>query len=1028
MRWLHPPVAGYLAVALMLSAAISAAPPSRQAAGGTAEPARPVRQALTEKGFRAVPNLIQNPSFEMDWMHNRVTAQTRFQLLEQSDWGYGQSDGLPDCWVVSLPSRLDATIAHFGKASLLLQGSASQVVYLCGETDPRDGGAHYNAFRPLPAGLTDGLKSRPLIFGVWCKTANADAPPTLTVTVEYASGEQVTPRTQTVSFGKGTHDWEYRQVTFPALPGGGLAHAALVRLDYRGAGSAWFDGVLGEEETAPAEVNLLPNSGFEEMHEGWPSGWSRPELWSWSRRSYYRFTGWSHRRGTMNGGAAVVRAGREGGQGLQLTVLPGDNLAVRSQPIKLRQEKPRVLEVAAWVRADNLRWLEIMAQDEKGEWLPQQDFAGFMGTDEHYRNRPIGLGSHDWEYVRKHLAPRRPVQELTLWLCARGFDGQLMQRNLVGTVWFDDVSLCERGSTRAELVRRGVTIPPPSRPASVEEGYDIVSLDPGERLWGRNELRLRLRNPTGKSLRVDPEPMLRTAGGKSLLVRAAVLEIPAHGEKELVVPYRVQDLCADWHEQYRWEQPLSLPFGTPPSPVSVRLGGCYVYPDEKLEAGINLNVSRGSLAEITRCRIVVRHPGGEKTLLETQDLARSLWTPEQKRPALLDAGHVDARHLLALSIDGKGLPRHPFSNPVRDCRLAVTLEGKDGRPLLSAMSEPFGFLERPVAPSLPEVIRRTEVTEGGVIHVNGQPFTFDCFPRAATDLGAISRMLNFPKSHKILALPFPAELTFAPAQDEVWKRKVQDFVRANRKDPKLFGYCFAHNGETSFWLKQWREMAACQRKVAGWVREVDTDHIILSAEWLFGHGALTPEAAKPFDFLDVLDVEPGLKWTPDCHAVRRAAGRPLAVVAGLECYYFQQIPMVRWRMYEALRQGATGMGICPSNMLHPTPETVSFLRGLSGELAGLQPLLTGRVPREPIKCDSPDVTLWEKQNGSMRYLVAMRGDGQADEKLRAVTFTLPRPAKRIEVLFEGRTTSATDGKFTDRFDESFTVRVYRVQE
>ena len=61
-----------------------------------------------------------------------------------------------------------------------------------------------------------------------------------------------------------------------------------------------------------------------------------------------------------------------------------------------------------------------MAQDETGAWLPQQDFAGFMGTDEQYRNRILGIGSHDWEFVRKHFASQRPVKQLTLWLCARG--------------------------------------------------------------------------------------------------------------------------------------------------------------------------------------------------------------------------------------------------------------------------------------------------------------------------------------------------------------------------------------------------------------------------------------------------------------------------------------------------------------------------------------------------------------------------------------------------------------------------------
>ena len=65
------------------------------------------RASMTEAAYRGLPNLVANGSFEMDWMHNRVTVNTRFLLLEQSDWGYAQPDGQPDYWIVSEPSRLD---------------------------------------------------------------------------------------------------------------------------------------------------------------------------------------------------------------------------------------------------------------------------------------------------------------------------------------------------------------------------------------------------------------------------------------------------------------------------------------------------------------------------------------------------------------------------------------------------------------------------------------------------------------------------------------------------------------------------------------------------------------------------------------------------------------------------------------------------------------------------------------------------------------------------------------------------------
>ena len=53
---------------------------------------------------------------------------------------------------------------------------------------------------------------------------------------------------------------------------------------------------------APAAVCA---AGKQTLDDGWPAGWSKPELWSYSRRDYYRFTGWSHENGNMRGGVAV---------------------------------------------------------------------------------------------------------------------------------------------------------------------------------------------------------------------------------------------------------------------------------------------------------------------------------------------------------------------------------------------------------------------------------------------------------------------------------------------------------------------------------------------------------------------------------------------------------------------------------------------------------------------------------------------------------------------------------------------------
>jgi hypothetical protein len=491
--------------------------------------------------------------------------------------------------------------------------------------------------------------------------------------------------------------------------------------------------------------------------------------------------------------------------------------------------------------------------------------------------------------------------------------------------------------------------------------------------------------------------------------------------------YRIDKMCADWQQQYKFEEPTPMWFGTPPAALTVALDALYVYPEENLTAAINFHVASGSLSSV-HCRIVLKTPSGEQELLPTGEVWSRLWQSGQPRPAMLDNGYADARDLLPLSIPAEKLPRHPFNHPVRDCQLVVTLLDSAGKTVATHESTPFGCIETPQLPGLPEKITRTEVNKSGTILVNGRPYVFNMFPvNDKMDLGNISRLVNFPPTHKILPLPFPKELIFNDADEPAWKEKVEAFVRANKHDPKLFAYHFAHNGETSFWFDQWKQMAACQAKVTGWVRQLDPNHMVMSAHWLFGHGALTPEAAEPFGFLNTLDVEPGLTWTPDSRAVRGVTKRPVAVIAGLETYYFQSLEVLRWRTYEALRQGANGIGICPSGMLRLSAEKVSFLRGLAGEINGLEGAIVGPEPSEKTTCEQPAITVWEKQDGKTRYVIAMRGAEPGTGPVEA-QLTLPKPAASVGVQFEGRTLAAPKRSFKDSFDTPYTVHVYRVND
>ena len=63
-----------------------------------------------------------------------------------------------------------------------------------------------------------------------------------------------------------------------------------------------------------------------------------------------------------------------------------------------------------------------------------------------------GAGTYDWMCVRKFFSPDHPIKSLTLALAVRGFDGQIVaDKNIVGTVWIDDVQLFEHGIERAKI-------------------------------------------------------------------------------------------------------------------------------------------------------------------------------------------------------------------------------------------------------------------------------------------------------------------------------------------------------------------------------------------------------------------------------------------------------------------------------------------------------------------------------------------------------------------------------------------------
>ena len=715
---------------------------------------------------RVPGNLIQNSSFEQNWFNRRLAERRRFLLLQATDMGVGERDGHVDHWQfhgLQAIEALDSQVARTGLRSIRLDkpGRVSQLVRFAGEQQPRGGGAFYAYFIPMEKGLAAQLPKRPIIVGAWCRTRKVrrGAEPRLTVTIDCAQRTSydatqpaaVSRVTQTVAFSPGTHDWEYREVHFndvehqnsQTLPGTPfLASVTLVSQNTEG--SVWFDDVSCVE---PGEAeNLLPNGGFEaQADDGWPQGWSRPTLWTWFRNDYYSWTGWSHSgskqfRGRMEVDRLLAHSGQAS---LRMTVLPGDNFAVEGPEVKLNQPSPRPIEVRAMVKADNLRTLEIMARDESGQWLPQSDFLGDdMEEPGAYNFGSTGCGTYDWYCVRKYFSPRKPVKSLRLVLAVRGFDGRLIDKNIVGTLWIDDVELFEHA------LRPTASHPFP-QPSPIRD-FRVVDLHLGDRLWGDNQagMLLEFTGPAANQVgqcRLDltlrtPSGKVRKSSGKPRVIQPPAAGQPS-GYAIVEAPYQVDELCRSWEEQYRLTLRLVTPrsesqaaefaFGTPARLLQAGTSGYYGYPEEKLVVYAHLNLSTAAVAKLTACEFVLSGPRGPQVrpVADLKRIGRPQTAPD----------YIDTRNLVQIPLESGDFTVHSWTDPVRDIRVAVRLRVAGG---VLAESEPIelGFLERLPPPVFPARIGRTAVNERGYITVDGKPF----FPVYWTPHFGICREADYP--------------------------------------------------------------------------------------------------------------------------------------------------------------------------------------------------------------------------------------------------------------------------------------------
>lgn len=506
--------------------------------------------------------------------------------------------------------------------------------------------------------------------------------------------------------------------------------------------------VNGNFEAGSSELDdpTAPTAGprTQAMNEPMPMGWSRAIKQAYvSPRPYYGFNTW-HNRGFDNAGFARLDplTVHDGQYALQIVVPPGDETSVWSDAIKLNQTEAKLIEVSAWIKTDKLNMFDIVGYDQDGQRLD-----GFIFSSK----APHSVGTEDWRVVRQVFRPRKAASSIRVALQARGVNGYTLadtgsqpQANVVGTIWWDDLTVREIESTSDELKARGVKFRAPEadksanlpRPWGHRADLALTNVDFGDRLPGDNIFRATLINPGRRDIEATISlDLFNASAGAPQSNKPEQRIVPARGKIELVIPYSIAHAGAAYTTfgkgvtiQYKDESGPSKTLSTKilaatwPTPIMVRLGETYLRPEQTQQlVRINLGFAGETMKRVTSVRLdVVRR--------ETGDVIKSVKIPAtptalaKQREKIPTTIYDDFANLLLADVDVSALPVQPFSSPERAWVIRVTACDSDGAPVLpnlsSVDSDPFCRLAHQ-GPQQP--ISKVEI-KNRLLYVNGQPW------------------------------------------------------------------------------------------------------------------------------------------------------------------------------------------------------------------------------------------------------------------------------------------------------------------
>jgi hypothetical protein len=711
-------------------------------------------------------NLLRNGDFQDDWL-TLLPELKNHHWCYVSEW-YNRRDYNPDGWSCKGNWEWQNADAPPGQRRLILKAPSAEVVQRVNGWTVHDDRSKFGF--PDAGGFPNlqVLRSkeplrlvRDLTFRVrlsarelpdqagsveiaWCSAGGADSDP---------FGSTATTIVQaTASLPKGTYEPKWVEVKLLAadwkkaaeaaaakdpkeaaeVAKSGLALPGAIRATIRVKGDAGQVELDKAEllEAAPSSPNLLANGNFAETppNHSYPLHWEKPVKYHYFPPGhYYIFNTWHNSRFENRGPVELDELiCHDGVPSLRMVVPAGDEKAVASEPVVLKQKDPRLIEVRTFVKTDHLCMLQIDAVDEKGERLDAFNFIN---------KAPMSIGTNDWRLIRQVFRPRKPVESLRLMLCARGVNGYTLdgtgtqpQNNACGTIWWADVQLFEPESTADDLAARGIK--PPKDFSSRSEVY-LEEVRMGEGSLGSNVLEGTLVNATTKEKTCRLEWTFTPHDGKAQFITTKPVKIAAGGREHVELQYEVGIDPASrqaYHEQRGRLSLLGLGRVVSPatefwighwtSPIDMRLGALYLRPDQKQLVRLNLGLSSKKMVDVNSVQIdVLRRSTGE--LLKKWSVAATPDAIVQQRRKIPQDLRGDFTNLLLTDLDVGFLPLQPFNDPQRDWLVRARVLSKDGKTVLAeATSQPFCRLDHePKQPAIESVS-----IQGNLLYVNKQPW------------------------------------------------------------------------------------------------------------------------------------------------------------------------------------------------------------------------------------------------------------------------------------------------------------------